>query len=123
MVFVSHPDFAGAFGAVTSDPFRINLVAEVYVESMIATDGWTAIPGLMGNINLIHDAQGRTYVYGNNVSINDGAGQPANVELGQWTKLKDSVGTEILIKPKAVQGPCFLIDVKRPVARREGNAA
>ncbi len=115
-VFVSHPDFAGEFRAVTSDLSRIYLVAEVGVASMIATDGWTAIPGLMGNINLIHDAEGKTYVYGNNVSINDGAGQPVNVELGEWTKLKDSVGMEILIRPKAVQGPCFLLDVKRPVA-------
>ncbi|WP_421032769.1 protein kinase domain-containing protein [Paraburkholderia kururiensis] len=117
IVFVSHPDFAGAFGAVTSDPFRIDLVAEVGVGSIIATDGWTAIPGLMGNINLINDAQGRTYVYGENVSINDGAGQPVNVELGQWTKLKGSDGMDMLIKPKAVQGPCFLLDVKRPVAK------
>ncbi|HDS1545982.1 TPA: protein kinase [Stenotrophomonas maltophilia] len=123
MVFVAHPAFAGSFGAVTSDLSRIDLMPEVGVASMIATGGWTAISGLVGEIELIHDSAGRTYLYGKNISIDDGAGQPVYIQLGQWTKLKDSAGTEILIKPKAVQGTCFLLDVKRLAPRSEGDAA
>lgn len=109
--FVAHPDFQGRFEPLNTSAPVATLVRDSGVSSMIAMNGWTAVKGLQGQIQIIADAQNRTYVYGQNVAIDGGQQHPVNVSLGRPTELRGQDGVEVQIVPKAVVGSCFLLDV------------
>jgi hypothetical protein len=114
--FVAHPQYHGACLHANGPSVDVNLNSQDGVGSMIATSGWISVSGLVGQVSLIHDAQRRTYIYGENVAIDGGAQQPVNVALGTKTELKGTDGTTVSIVPKAIRGPCFLLDVVEQTA-------
>ena len=78
---------------------------------MVCTNGWTEVKGLQGQISLIHDSQRRMYMYGENVAIDGGAHQPVTIEIGKQTQLQGTDGASVAVSPRAVRGPCFLLDL------------
>lgn len=112
----AHPAYKGVIIApVTTPSTRVSLEPEERGGSMIATRGWTRVRGLQGQIDLIADAHDRLYVYGDGVSIDNGATQPVHLKLGQFVRLTGNGGTTVEIAVRAVQGACFLVDLRAEV--------
>lgn len=111
VAFVAHPSYHGAvlFGLQPSSD--VVLKSDTRGGSMVCTSGWTDVMGLLGQISLVHDAQRRMYVYGSNVGIDGGAPQPVTIEIGKQTRLRGTDGASVAVSPRAVRGPCFLLDL------------
>ena len=72
------------------------------------------LPGLRGRLNPILDALDRTYLYADNISINDGTQQPVHFALGEDLRLTDAYGYELLVR---------IVDIAGRVALAEYRAA
>ena len=88
-----------------------------------APDGGSAVfaestghlPGLAGRLNPIRDAHDRTYLYADNIAINDGLQQPARFAPGiDQLRLADSNGQVLVVTVAAIEGRSALLDYRRP---------
>ncbi len=70
------------------------------------------IPGLNGRLNPILDTSNRTYLYADNISINEGTQQPANFKFGEELYLQDSNGMEKLVKVIHIIGSSALLEYR-----------
>lgn len=111
VAFVAHPSYRGEVLSKVQPSSNVVLQADASGGSMVCTNGWTQVKGLLGQISLIHDTERRTYMYGQNVAIDGGAHQPVTIEMGKQTRLQGPDGASVAVCPRAVRGPCFLLDV------------
>lgn len=79
------------------------------VSAIVIPEGTGYIPALEGRLNPIKDGENRTYLYANNIAINEGAAQPVNFCVGEDMSLRDADGNETTIKVMAIQGNSSLI--------------
>jgi serine/threonine protein kinase len=111
--FIAHPAYPSRcvmppnFGS----NMQVTLKKDGQSGSMIVLRGWTALPGLAGQVAFIHDSAGRMYIYADNIAIDGGNKQPVDFELGQLITLRDLQNTIVRFTATAVLGPCFLIDI------------
>ena len=93
------------------------------VELAGAPDGGSAVfaestghlPGLVGRLNPIRDAHDRTYLYADNIAINDGLQQPVRFAPGiDQLRLADSNGQVLVVTVAAIEGRSALLDYRRP---------
>ena len=70
------------------------------------------IPGLDGRLNPMRDTLGRTYLYADNISIDEGKQQPVTFRLGMPLQLTDAYGTNRIIKILDITGQSSLIEYK-----------
>lgn len=70
------------------------------------------LPGLSGRLNPILDTSDRTYLYADNVSIEDGRQQPVHFSVGKPLKLTDAHGTELTISITHIVGRSVLIEYR-----------
>jgi len=111
--FVSHPSYPGVISGSSPLHGIVTMVHQIGMSgSLVATTGWTAVPGIGGSVNFIHDADDRRYVYAPNMMINSETKQPAAVELGAALSFNDSYGGTITLVPRAFHGACFLLDIR-----------
>ncbi len=111
VAFIAHPLYRGEVLSMLQPFSNVVLQADASGGSMVCTTGWTGVKGLQGKISLIHDPQRRMYMYGENVAINGGAHQPVTIELGKQTQLQGTDGASVAVSPRAVRGPCFLLNL------------
>ena len=77
------------------------------------------IPGLEGRLNPIRDALDRTYLYADNISINEGQQQPVTFQLSQDMHLADAEGNELLVRIVEIVGNSALVEYRHcPPFRR-----
>ncbi len=74
------------------------------------------LPGLRGRLNPIRDAFDRTYLYADNIAIEDGRQQPVHFRLGKSIKLTDAAGSELSVTIIDIIGQSALVDY-RPFTR------
>lgn len=73
------------------------------------------LPGLAGRLNPIRDTRDRTYLYADNIAINDGLQQPVHFSPGtEQLRLEDSDGHVLLVTVTAIEGRSSLLDYRRP---------
>ncbi|MCY4194443.1 MAG: putative DNA binding domain-containing protein [bacterium] len=93
------------------------------IELESAPDGGSAVfaestgflPGLEGRLNPIRDVHDRTYLYADNVAINEGQQQPVHFSLGNdQLRLEDANGRVLLVTVTAIEGRSSLLDYRRP---------
>ncbi len=70
------------------------------------------IPGLRGRLNPILDSLDRTYLYADNIAINEGQQQPVHFRLGQQMRLTDSSGVDILVAIVDIRGQSSLVEYR-----------
>ena len=70
------------------------------------------LPGLRGRLNPILDARERTYLYADNISINDGVQQPVHFALGEDLRLTDAYGYELLVRIVDIAGRSALVEYR-----------
>ena len=61
----------------------------------IFAQGTGHLPGLRGRLNPILDTSGRTYLYADNIAIDEGREQPVTFRLGKPVRLTDAHGAEV----------------------------
>ena len=77
------------------------------------------IPGLDGRLNPKLDASGRTYLYADNIAIEEGRRQPVSFRLGKPMRLTDAHGVNISVTVVHVAGRSALVEYG-PLERKAG---
>lgn len=68
------------------------------------------LPGLNGRLNPILDTSYRTYLYADNIAIQDGQQQPVNFRFGHPIKLTDANGKEMSVTILMIKGRSVLLE-------------
>ena len=82
--------------------------------SAIYSDGTGHLPGLRGRLNPQRDALDRTFLYADNLSINDGTQQPVHFVPGEDLRLTDNWGYELVVRIVAIAGRAALVEYRVP---------
>ncbi len=78
--------------------------------SAIFAQGTGHLPGLRGRLNPIRDSSNRTYLYADNIAIDEGRQQPVPFRLGRPMRLTDSYGAEWSVVFVEVIGRSALVE-------------
>lgn len=68
------------------------------------------LPKLDGRLNPVRDAHGRTYLYADNIAINQGQQQPVHFALGEQLHLVDAAGRKLWVRIVEVVGRAALLE-------------
>ena len=68
------------------------------------------LPGLTGRLNPIRDTQDRTYLYADNIAINQGQQQPVHFALGEELQLVDADGKQQWVRIIEIVGRSVLLE-------------
>lgn len=80
--------------------------------SVIFTRGSGYLPGLHGRLNPRHDTSDRTYIYADNIAIDDGRQQPVPFRLGKPLRLTDAYGNELSLTIVDIVSQCCLVEYR-----------
>ena len=80
--------------------------------SVIFPQGTGHLPGLRGRLNPIRDTSDRTYLYADNIAIEDGRQQPVSFRLGKPMKLTDAFGSELSVTVIDIIGRSALVEYR-----------
>ena len=70
------------------------------------------LPGLRGRLNPIRDTSDRTYLYADNIAIDDGRQQPVSFRPGKPLRLTDADGAELSVTIVDIIGQSALIEYR-----------
>ena len=68
------------------------------------------LPGLQGRLNPIRDSSDRTYLYADNIAIDEGRQQPVPFRLGKPLRLTDAHGAELSVVIVDIIGQSALVE-------------
>lgn len=114
-LLVCHPNFPGAIIHEwdPNDDIKVTLQCTESTGSVICmSTGY--IPGLSGRLNPILDTSSRTYLYADNIAINDGMNQPVSFAVNVPFQLEDSDGVIMQVIVLHIQGQTSLIQYAKP---------
>lgn len=80
--------------------------------SMIIANRTGHLPGVRGRLNPILDDLDRTYLYANNVAVNDGVQQPVYFALNEPVRLTDSLGGKATLWFREMMGSSCVFDYR-----------
>ena len=80
--------------------------------SMIFPEATGHLPGLTGRLNPIRDTSDRTYLYADNVAIEQGWQQPVHFRLGSPMRLTDAFGVELSVTIVDIVGRSALVEYR-----------
>ena len=80
--------------------------------SMIIAKRTGHLPGIQGRLNPILDNLDRTYLYADNVAINDGLQQPVHFSLNEPVRLTDSMGAVATLWFREMVGSSCVFDYR-----------
>ena len=78
--------------------------------SVIFRNATGEIPDVSGKLNPIFDTLNRSYLYADNIAINDGEQQPVEIEFGETIHLMDALGQERCIRVIGITGRAALLE-------------
>jgi len=70
------------------------------------------LPGLRGRLNPIRDNSDRTYLYADNIAIDEGRQQPVPFRLGKSIRLTDVYGVEFSVTIVDIVGRSALVEYR-----------
>ena len=70
------------------------------------------LPGLRGRLNPVRDTSDRTYLYADNIAIEEGRQQPVSFRLGKPMKLTDAFGSELSVTIIDIVGQSALVEYR-----------
>ena len=74
------------------------------------------LPGLRGWLNLGRDTSDRTYLFADNIAIDDGKQQPVTFRFGKSIRLTDAYGAELLVTVVDIVGRSALVQYQKQKA-------
>ena len=75
-------------------------------------EGTGHLPGLRGRLNPIRDMSDRTYLYADNIAIDEGRQQPVPLRLGKPMRLTDAHGAELSVAIIDIIGKSALVEYR-----------
>ncbi|MCY3877857.1 MAG: putative DNA binding domain-containing protein [Rhodobacteraceae bacterium] len=78
----------------------------------IFSGGTGHLPGLSGRLNPVHDTSDRTYLYADNIAIDEGRQQPVPFRSGKPMRLTDAHGAELSVTIVDILGRSALIEYR-----------
>ncbi len=81
--------------------------------SVILAEATGQVPGLNGRLNPKLDTHGRTYLYADNIAVNDGQPQPVNFMYGEPLEMVDADGNRFEIVVVDIVGRSALLQYRR----------
>ena len=70
------------------------------------------LPGLRGRLNPILDDSDRTYLYADNIAIEEGRKQPVTFRVGKALRLTDAYGAELAVTIVDIVGRSALLEYR-----------
>lgn len=114
-VYAALPEYAAGLAREWT-PCRGGLLLEL---APLATGGAVifpnatgSVPGLRGRLNPIRDTSDRTYLYADNVAIDEGSQQPVSFRLGKPLRLTDAFGVEMTVSVVDIIGRSALLEYR-----------
>ena len=89
--------------------------------SAIFPSGTGHLPGLTGRLNPIRDSSDRTYLYADNIAIEQGKQQPAHFRIGRSMRLTDSLGVDLLVTIVDIVGRTPLLEYRPFLSTEESR--
>jgi len=80
--------------------------------SVIFAKGSGYLPGLHGRLNPVHDTSDRTYMYADNIAVNDGRQEPVPFRPGKPLRLTDAYGYELSLTVVDILGQSCLVEYR-----------
>ncbi|MGI9256684.1 MAG: TIR domain-containing protein [Salinispira sp.] len=113
-IFVAHPEFPACIvdNYNWGKSIEITLKRKSGVCSQIFPNGTGYIPNINGRLNPILDASSRTYLYADNISINNNPLRPTHFKFGENISLVDNVGSTADIIIHRIIQQCIILDYK-----------
>ena len=94
------------------DPLDVRMRRAPDGGSQIIANRSGHLPGIQGRLNPILDNLDRTYVYADNVAINDGLQQPVHINLNEPVRLTDSMGASATLWFREMLGSSCIFDYR-----------
>ena len=114
-VYVAAPGYAGGLKREWL-PSRGGLLMELGPlsagGSVIFPQATGHLPGLRGRLNPKRDTSDRTYLYADNIAIEDGRQQPVSFRLGKPMKLTDAFGSALSVTIMDITGRSALVEYR-----------
>jgi hypothetical protein len=114
-LLIAHPRYPGAIiqSWDSGEDMNVTLATTENTGSVICmSTGY--IPGLQGRLNPILDTSNRTYLYADNIAINDGENQPATFLINNPFDLEDCDGVIMQVRVLHIQGSTSLLQFVHP---------
>lgn len=80
--------------------------------AVVLPDATGHLPGLRGRLNPIRDTSDRTYLYADNIAIEQGRQQPVSLRLGRPMRLTDAFGVEMSVTVVDILGRAALVEYR-----------
>jgi hypothetical protein len=110
-LLVAHPDFPAVVVPSWDPGDELRVVVPISENTgSVVCQSTGFIPGLDGRLNPILDAQGRCYIYADNIAIRGGEVQPAKFSIGEPFALEDSRGVVMQVNVLHIQGRTSLLE-------------
>ena len=93
-------------------PLEVHLQPASDGGSQIIPNRTGHLPGIQGRLNPILDNLDRTYLYADNVAINDGQAQPVHFALNEPVRLTDSLGASATLWFREMIGASCVFDYR-----------
>ena len=77
--------------------------------SVVFANATGPLPGLRGRLNPIRDTSDRTYLYADNIAIDEGKQQPVTFRFGKSMRLNDAYGAELSVTVVDIVGRSALV--------------
>ena len=103
-------------------PLKLRMRPAANGGSLIIANGTGHLPGILGRLNPILDSLDRTYLYADNVAINDGLQQPVHFKIGEAVRLTDSMGASATLWFREMRGSSSVFDYRYTSGSRESKA-
>ncbi len=94
------------------EPLEVRMEPVADGGSLIIADRTGRLPGIQGRLNPIIDTLDRTYLYADNVAVNDGQTQPVRFALNEPVRLTDSLGASATVWFREMAGASCVFDYR-----------
>ena len=94
------------------EPLEVRMEPVADGGSLIIADRTGRLPGIQGRLNPIIDTLDRTYLYADNVAVNDGQTQPVRFALNEPVRLTDSFGASATVWFREMAGASCVLDYR-----------
>ena len=101
-----------ARGYLPGKPLELHMQPALKGGSLIIANRTGHLPGIQGRLNPILDSLDRTYLYANNVAIDDGLQQPVHFRLNEPVCLTDSMGASATLWFREMVGSSCVFDYR-----------
>ena len=97
---------------IPNRPLEVRVSPEPTGGSMIIANRRGHLPGVRGRLTPMLDSLDRTYLYADNIAINDGVQQPVRFSLNEAVRLTDSMGAEATLWFREMVGSSSVFDYR-----------